>query len=171
MKKFSDMMNTCHDFWDMHEDVSQEEMTAALKKLGPWMYEPRTDLKRLFDHLHEAGHEVGLLTSRDSSVQHYIDEFGIRDRLDIVVDFDDVHTKKPDPMVFDPVFEEGYDAGTVVYVGDAFADRQAAESAGVRFVGIVSNLNSHGEFEAEGLDDDHIIYSLTEILNLLKKLE
>jgi len=165
------MINDCHDFWDLHENISEEDMKPVFKKIGPSKYKPRTDVKKLFDHLHKNGHKIGILTSRDNSVQHYIDEFGIRDKLDIIKTFEEVHVKKPDPAVFDPIFEEGFDAGNVVYVGDALADKQAAEEAGVRFVGIVSNLNSHDRFLEEGVEKTHIIYSLTEIINLLKELE
>lgn len=60
------------------------------------------------------------------------------DELFYIQTAEDTKVHKPDPEVFDPILEKlsGLDRNMVLYVGDAMRDYQAAEGAGLRFLGI-----------------------------------
>jgi HAD superfamily hydrolase (TIGR01549 family) len=69
---------------------------------------------------------------------------------------------KPDPAVFAPVLKHiGVDGPSVIYVGDALSDYQAATAVGLRFVGVTTGTVSSLDFSRAGADA--VITTLTNL--------
>jgi HAD superfamily hydrolase (TIGR01549 family) len=90
--------------------------------------------KRIFSQLHALG------------VPH--------DRFDFIQGAEETTVHKPDPAVFEPAItairnRQGPHA-EILYIGDAFADYQAALGAGLRFIGIPRTVHSRRQLEAAG---------------------
>ena len=114
------------------------------------------DLTVLFDtvpgvlrRLKGQGRRLGIVSTK---YRYRIEEFLRRENLwelfDVVVGGEDVAGHKPDPEglhlaagLLNSRFPE------ILYVGDSLVDAEAAERAGVAFVGVLSGATAREEFE------------------------
>lgn len=101
--------------------------------------------------------KLGYTTALISSVQHELLEadaahvgFGLT-VFDYVQAQDDWKYKKPDPRVFERLFEQFSIApAQLLYVGDEAKDYAAATSAGAAFVGVETGMLVGSDFDALG---------------------
>jgi putative hydrolase of the HAD superfamily len=86
--------------------------------------------------LKAAGLRLGVVSNSEGRVHQALEEAGLRQYFDIVVDSGLVGVEKPDPRIFQLALEElGVEAGEAIYVGDLFdIDVVGARSAGIEAV-------------------------------------
>jgi len=118
---------------------------------------------------------LGLVTSRDSM------SLPIRARqanIDLgsfahIVTSDDVRHYKPDPRVFDEILRkteiDGIKKEEIVYIGDNIVDFHAARNAGLNFFGVTTGVVTKEDFLKEGLREERILISVTELPEKLKR--
>lgn len=75
---------------------------------------------------------------------------------------------KPDPRVFDPIFEhfkrQGIGERETIYVGDNLIDLVTAKNRSLEFYAVTTGVNSKEDFEAAGLKPDHILVKFSDIV-------
>ena len=97
-------------------------------KMEPHLIETLTLLK-------EKGIRRAINTNRTTPMPHIVERFGLAPYFDMVVTALDVKNHKPHRESVDKIVDAfKLERDEVVFVGDSEVDRQAAESAGVRFV-------------------------------------
>lgn len=78
----------------------------------------------------------------------------VDDVLTAVTNADDVGTAKPDPGIVQIAMDRsGRPADRAIFVGDAIWDMQAADTAGIRRIGVLSGGISADELRAAGADE------------------
>ncbi len=84
----------------------------------------------------------------------------------------DFRFAKPDPRVFNPVLsllaERGIPRSKAIFVGDTLSDLEAAKGAGITFVGVLTGGATKEQFLAAGLDESHILDSITDLPKFLE---
>ena len=103
---------------------------------------------RVLRTLHDAGHRVGVVTTKyRRRVVDALERDGLRAFVDVVVGADDVPRPKPAPdgllLAADLL---GIPTGNCVFVGDSEVDAMAAEAAGVPFVAVLSGTTEEEVF-------------------------
>jgi phosphoglycolate phosphatase len=98
----------------------------------------------LFERLREQGVAIGIVSSK---FRYRIDAIlalaGLQSHVDVIVGGEDVQRHKPDPEGLTYALAQlGVPATAAIYVGDHAVDAQAAERAGVAFVGAVSGTTA-----------------------------
>jgi putative hydrolase of the HAD superfamily len=85
------------------------------------------------DQLREAGYRLAVISNADGRVESLLEEVGLADRFEFVVDSDVVGFEKPDRRIFDHAIEKlDVRAGSCLYVGDLFTvDYVGATGAGM----------------------------------------
>ncbi len=82
--------------------------------------------------------------------------------------FEETSVHKPDPQVFEPIFqklaEKGIDKNEIVYVGDALTDFFAARDAGLTFYAVANAVTTKEKFEKEGA---HVLGNIKELLTIV----
>lgn len=134
------------DAKDAHQQAYQA--TAHLLK-------PLPGAQELVRYLAGHGAAVVLATSAPPDelviLQRVLD---VDDVLTAVTSADDVDTAKPDPGIVQIAIERsGRPAARAVFVGDAIWDMQAAQTAGIRRIGVLSGGISADELRSVGADD------------------
>jgi phosphoglycolate phosphatase len=82
-------------------------------------------------------YSIAMATNRGSTTQGVIDHFGLREHFDLAVGVLDVERPKPAPDMLVRCLEHfAVAASEAVYVGDQPTDLEAAEGAGLRFIGM-----------------------------------
>jgi phosphoglycolate phosphatase len=77
---------------------------------------------------------------------------------------------KPNPRVFDVIFQQGYKPEECVYIGDSISDGAAALGAGMRFIAsLESELRTRKDFSEYQVDA--FIKDLTELPAVIKKMD
>lgn len=111
--------------------------------------------------IRRSGIALGLLstTSRDL-FEHQLAASGVElDWFERIVGGNDTGFRKPDPKVFE-VFTEARQADSLVYVGDALVDWEAARDAGLGlFLAVTTGHTSRAEFLAAGVPEIQILES------------
>lgn len=75
------------------------------------------------------------MNSRELSL--FIPAMGLKNITNVIVNPDSPDREKPDPYILDvSISRLGMDKGKTTYIGDALLDREAAERAGIRFIGL-----------------------------------
>ena len=84
---------------------------------------------------------------------------------------DSAKYSKPDPRVFDPVFNHfesiGIEKSKLIYIGDNITDYFAAKLVDVRFIAVTTGLTVKDEFTRFGLHESEVINSLRQLPGLL----
>lgn len=106
----------------------------------------------LFARLREQGMAIGIVSSK---FRYRIDAIlalaGLQSHVDVVVGGEDVQRHKPDPEgLLQALARLGLPAASAVYVGDHAVDAQAAERAGIAFIGVVSGMTSFDAWTRAG---------------------
>ena len=135
-----------------------EERTADAARI--WTGTFRQDLMPLFPgiqaslaRLAAAGYTLGLVSGGDrAEIEPQLTRLGISDLVTVGVYADDTAAGKPDPqpllLALRRAGASGADDG--LYVGDSLDDMRMAAAAGVRGVGLVSEVASAEELTAAG---------------------
>lgn len=129
-------MGLSRDLWEQANDIWMEE--AARHHAG--LFHGVTDV---LSTLRQA-YPLGIVTSGSKSrVMRDMDRTGIRAYFEIVITGDDIRKPKPAPDgLLLALHAMGLQAKDAVYIGDALADFEMAQAAGVRFIGIPSQFAS-----------------------------
>ncbi len=124
---------------------------------------PITGIRQALTELQQ-GFAVYLLTG-NMRVREQLQYHAIPETLftEIFTPHNLVHSK-PDGRVFAPLLEK-YHKDEIIYVGDSPSDAQAAQEAGVCFVGVLS-----GDATAEELGDGLVINDATALVPLLTEI-
>ncbi len=120
---------------DLTRNMDQAPFFKMLRppiELRPFML----DLKRCY--------KLGLATNRSATVPALVEHLGLGGVFDAVASALDKVRPKPAPDILRLCLQRaGVNATRAVYVGDSRIDREAAESAGMHFIGVGSRLEYH----------------------------
>lgn len=87
--------------------------------------------KEILQGLKEKGYKTGLVTTRGKqSLYRILDNYGIREMLDVIIDRDACHERKPNPKPIAQALEQlGVSADSAIYIGDKQVDDIVAGNA------------------------------------------
>lgn len=121
----------------------------------------------LFDKIKLDNNLLGLVSSASiEMIKKDLEDLNFkRDQLDIILSATDTEFHKPDPRVFNKVFEEFEDMKkeNITYVGDNIRDFQAARDAGLEFYAVLTGVTTREEFLSEGLNESNILETIGEL--------
>jgi len=147
------------------EFVEDEETAEKIDELHSEFYgelqehgHPLPGAKELIPSLVERGYEVWLVTSaKDEELEHHMDELEAEAKISGVVNSSAVENSKPAPDIFELTLEKaGVSPDETVAVGDAIWDIEAAESAGIPTVAVLTGgAFSEEELREAGAVDVH----------------
>lgn len=133
--------------------ASTEDMIAEYRKLhGRFPKLEQPGAVALTKRLLARGAVVGVVTSMLGEVSRPdLVRLGFPiDQFLTVQGSDDCEFAKPDPRVFTPIIDRlaamGISEDQTVYVGDALIDQEAAEGAGIGFIGVSTGLAKPSAF-------------------------
>jgi phosphoglycolate phosphatase len=122
----------------MHEVARNMDQAPFFKMLRP-PFELRPFMLELRQH-----YKLALATNRSATVPALVEHLGLGGVFDAVASVLDKVRPKPAPDILRLCLDRaGVDAAKAVYVGDSRIDREAAESAGVHFIGVGTRLEHH----------------------------
>jgi HAD superfamily hydrolase (TIGR01509 family) len=115
--------------------VKEIARATDYKSFFPLM-QPKPRLRETLEELRR-GRSTAMATNRGQTTHGVLAHFGLGDLFDLAVGVLDVARPKPAPDMLLLCLERlGVAAGEAVYVGDQPTDLEAAEGAGIRFVGM-----------------------------------
>ena len=125
---------------------------------------PFPQARDLVQRVHDSGRTVVLASSASQEeLEHYVELLGIEQLVDVSTTSDDVEATKPAPDIFAVARDKAaIDAGSVIVVGDAPYDMEAAAKCGMTRVAVRS-----GGFDDASLRDagaQHLYDSVAAIL-------
>ncbi|ABK11496.1 MULTISPECIES: HAD family hydrolase [Burkholderia] len=102
--------------------------------------------------LREQGLAVAVVSSKFRyRIDAILERNGLQSLVDVLIGGEDVQRHKPDPEgLVQALARLGLPAAAAIYVGDHAVDAQAAERAGVPFVGAVSGMTSFDAWAQAG---------------------
>lgn len=111
-------------------------------------------VRETIEHLHDEGIAVSIASSRErKSLDRYVDVFGLRPFIDLVIGADNVRHAKPHP---EPVLltlrHFDVDASETLVVGDTAYDIEMGKRAGCRTCGVSYGNGSVEELQNAGAD-------------------
>lgn len=125
------------------------------------------------DILIEQGRDIMLLTSRThSELKHMLEpDHLLAKRVTAFYYRDNTKFHKPDPRVFDELFEShGLESNQCVYIGDSPSDAAAAKQARLHFIAsLESGIRQKEDFDAFGADG--FVDAFSEIVEAINALE
>jgi HAD superfamily hydrolase (TIGR01509 family) len=151
--------------------VAPESIPAAIEKtrqanhegLGIWRI-PVDGFDETMDELDLRGLVVGIISNSDGRLEDRLDEIGIRDRFDFVIDSAVVGVSKPHPRIFELALEaSGLAPSEAAYVGDYYE----VDVVGARGVGMAPVL--FDPYGAYGDVDCEVISRLGETVGLVDR--
>lgn len=121
--------------------------------------------------LRARGHSLWIVTKRSRSrLAQRMDQAGLaRALFSGIFAFEDQPAAKPDPRCFEPVWAAlgRVEPGRAIYVGDRADDQQAADAAGLRFVGVRTGPEHHADPERpsflDALPCEHVLDSAADL--------
>jgi phosphoglycolate phosphatase len=122
----------------------------------------------LIEDARSAGMNVGVVTTKyRRRITEILDKYEVPDAVDIIIGGDSVENPKPAPdglLLASKIL--GIPVSDMLYVGDSPVDAQAAASAGMDFVGVLTGTTSREQF----LDHPHIaiLESIGSLRGILK---
>ena len=141
----------------IREFVDDDDVVEEIQNLHSEFYEgfqkfghPLPGAKELLSSLKERGYEVWFVTSaKDEELEHHMQELEAEDNIAGVVNSSSVDNPKPAPDIFEEALRRaGTTAEETVALGDARWDVEAAKSAGIRTVAVLSG----GAFHTQDLE-------------------
>lgn len=120
------------------ELLARVKQVARETEYAPFfpLMQPKPLLRETLAKLRER-HATAMATNRGQTTQGVIEHFAMRDLFDLAVGVLDVARPKPHPdMLLHCLAHFGVEPGDAVYVGDQPTDLEAAEGAGIGFVGM-----------------------------------
>jgi putative hydrolase of the HAD superfamily len=114
------------------------------------------------DELDARGLVLGIISNSDGRLDGRLEEIGIRDRFDFVLDSAVVGVSKPDPRIFEMAVEaSGLGPRETAYVGDYYE----VDVVGARGVGMAPVL--FDPYGAYGDVDCHVIARFGDIVRIV----
>jgi len=142
-------------------DARHKELYRSMSRYA----QPLPGARELLTHLFDIGLHVWLGTSAqpDEANQH-LDSLGARNRLAGAVMASEVDASKPAPDIFQAVLaRSGLPAAQTVVLGDTIWDVQAAATAGLRTIGLLTG----GAFSAAELEHAGAVATFQDCATLL----
>jgi phosphoglycolate phosphatase len=122
----------------MHDVTRNMDQTPFFKMLRP-PFELRPFMLGL-----KQRYKLGLATNRSATVPALVEHLGLGGIFDAVASALDKVRPKPAPDILHLCLDRAsVDAARAVYVGDSKVDREAAESAGMHFIGVGNRIQHH----------------------------
>jgi len=122
----------------MHDLTRNMDQTPFFKMLRP-PFELRPFMLQL-----KRRYKLGLATNRSATVPALVEHLGLSGVFDAVASALDKVPPKPAPDILRLCLQRaGVGAAQAVYVGDSRIDREAAERAGMHFIGVGRRLDHH----------------------------
>jgi HAD superfamily hydrolase (TIGR01509 family) len=122
----------------MHAVTRNMDQTPFFKMLRP-PFELRPFMLQL-----KRRYKLGLATNRSATVPALVEHLGLSGVFDAVASALDKVPPKPAPDILRLCLQRaGVGAAQAVYVGDSRIDREAAERAGMHFIGVGRRLEHH----------------------------
>src|SRR5271163_3779244 len=122
----------------MHDVTRTMDQTPFFK-----MLQPPLELRPFMLAL-KRRYKLGLATNRSATVPALVEHLGLVGVFDAVASALDKVRPKPAPDILRLCLgRAGVEAVRAVYVGDSRIDREAAESAGVQFIGVGTRIEHH----------------------------
>ena len=125
-------------FGDQPEILARVQLIARSTDYAPYfpLMQSKPLLRETLTRL-RARYATAMATNRGQTTQGVIDFFALHEFFDLAVGVLDVARPKPHPdMLLHCIDHLGVAARDAVYVGDQPTDQQAAEAAGVHFIGM-----------------------------------
>ena len=154
-------------FPDYNPVELQEEYRIFQQEHLKETIQPMPNALELLQWLKEKQYETGIVTARKrKSLIHILELFHMVSYFDILVGYDDVKKKKPDPEgIFKATQQKSY--STIYYVGDSSMDILAGKNANVITVAYL-NLEEKIPVLKE-LHADYYVNDLIEIKEIIEK--
>ena len=152
-KPFEEMICKLYQTTDL---ATAKQMCQRLAHKYPKVLMPET--VGVLESLRRQNKKVGLITATTKQNHLYdLNHLEVPSSLfDYIQTSSDTEIHKPDPLVFDPALawidslNEGIGMDKIVYVGDLFTDMEAAQRAGIPFVGVCTGIISAEQFAKRG---------------------
>lgn len=128
----------------------RKEMVPFSDKYMVANTKPFPGVAEVLQRLKADGAKLGIISTKlHHRIVETLNTYFPDNLFDIVVGGDDVTHKKPNPEgILMAIGEMQFSLDKVVYVGDSVIDAQAAQNAGVDFIGILNGVTTRGELEA-----------------------
>ena len=133
------------DAFARHFVVRADEIMVAGTRIYP-------EVRPLLAQLREQGLAVAIVSSKFRyRIEAILERNGLQSLVDVLIVGEDVQRHKPDPEgLVQALARLDLPARAAIYVGDHAVDAQAAERAGVPFVGAVSGMTSFDAWARAG---------------------
>lgn len=121
--------------------------------------------------LREQGLAVAIVSSKFRyRIDAILERNGLQSMVDVLIGGEDVQRHKPDPEgLVQALARLGLPAAAAIYVGDHAVDAQAAERAGVPFVGALSGMTSFDAWARAG--KQAVATHIGELLGIVQQLQ
>ncbi|MEO7963539.1 MAG: HAD-IA family hydrolase [Gemmatimonadaceae bacterium] len=138
--------------WQFAQFVHEEEIPDLIRRYRSYQHEHYDALTRTFDEipelirrLHEAGHRLGVVTSKaDALAIRSIEHVGLKEYFDVVIGADSSARHKPDAEpILVALSRLGATPDQGVYVGDSIYDIMSGNAAGVVTIGVTWGATLH----------------------------
>ena len=136
---------------------SVESIVKNIRSLdNEFLKEIQEDAPDILTRFLDTGIKISIVSAADAK---YVNEDLLRlgfplERFFMVQGCDDTNVHKPDPRVFDHMLEKfasiGIEKKDIVYVGDSVDDSEAAQGAGIDFIGIATGIFNADELKKKG---------------------
>ena len=144
--------------------VSSGALEAAYERFrerqsGPGLWSrPMEGAREAIDGVAALGLRRAVVSNSDGRAEWHLEQAGVREGLEFVVDSQIVGIEKPEPRIFHIALERlGIAAGRALYVGDIRSiDEAGARAAGMHFV----LIDPYGDYGGEGV---HSIASVAQL--------
>ena len=130
--------------------------------------EAREDALEVLTEIKRRGYTIAVATNthREAATRS-LQKVGILEKIDALITRDDVANLKPSGDLLRKVAEKfNVEPSTILYIGDSVHDIQAAEKAGVLFIGIEGGI--HGRKQLERGSIRPVLRELRDILEILE---
>lgn len=127
--------------------------------------------------LKKMGLSLGVLSSGPklvllNSFRKFFDDLS-EDTYDFMFAREDLAVHKPDPQVFNPIFNHlkklGMGRENMIYMGDSLFDFQVSRECGITFVATTTGINSRKQFLGAGLEKEFILESFNQLPDWFEK--
>lgn len=157
-----------HKGLSAHIEYDEWLKTYRGKIEGAWMDAPFfAHAESVLEQLVMAGYRLAVVTSAEyQRTLEYLSYRNIDQFFEVVVAMREGFRPKPAPdMMIEAMKQLGCTADETITIGDMITDAQAAQAAGIPFVGITHGFATRDELVAAGAD--YLIDSLAEFLTIL----
>lgn len=166
-KPFHELISILYQNSDTIENM---DITVTSVK-NDFMKKPYEGSLEIVNHIIDKGIQIGILSAANTNhIKADLEHFNFPlNQFFAIQGADQTNVHKPNPQVFNPIFEKltekGLSLNEILYVGDSIDDYQAAKDAGIDFVGIATGLYSEEDFQNKGVNI--VLSKINELPNFL----